>query len=183
MMRTWKSGVADTTASEIAEAALVLPLMFTVLLGIFFVGRGYNIYAAMNHAAREGARAAASASCSTCATANVPLPADQVATNYVGPVLSASGIDNTLVTFVTPNFCACGSSSCTQPVACDAAGATAVPSICVQHNVDLGLSNYIPPSCGTAVSFRYPFRLPLPFAPASLQTVNISTQAEARTEQ
>lgn len=183
-MARWRNRLAATTASEIAEAALVLPLMFTLLLGIFYVGRGYNIYAAMNHAAREGARAAASSTCATCGDpANQPLPADQVATHYVGPVLTASGLDASLVTYTTPNFCLCGSSTCTQPVACDSAGTGAVPSVCVQYNVDLGLHNYSPPTCGTAVSFRYPFQLPLPFAPSSLQSITISTQAQARTEQ
>ncbi|MBZ5600183.1 MAG: pilus assembly protein [Acidobacteriia bacterium] len=182
-MASWKNTLAETAASEIAEAALVLPLMFTLLLGIFYVGRAYNVYAAMNHAAREGARAAASSSCATCATPNQPLPADQVATSYVAPVLAASGLDTTLVTSATPNFCSCGSDTCSQPVACDSAGTSAVPSVCVQYNVDLGVHNYSPPTCGTAVSFQYPFHLPLPFAPSSLQTVTISTQAQARTEQ
>jgi hypothetical protein len=182
-MANGKSILVDSTASQVAEAALVLPLMFTVLLGIFYVGRAYNIYAAMNHAAREGARAAASSTCATCATPNQPLPADQVATNYVAPVLAASGIDAHLVNYATPNLCACGSNSCSQPVACDPAGTGAVPRICVQYNVDLGLSDYNPLSCGTAVSFQYPFKLPLPFAPPSLQAVTISTQAQARAEQ
>ncbi|MBZ5703857.1 MAG: pilus assembly protein [Acidobacteriia bacterium] len=182
-MARWKNSLTATTASEIAEAALVLPLMFTLLLGIFYVGRAYNIYAAMNHAAREGARAAASSTCATCATPNQPLPADQVATNYVAPVLSASGIDNSRVTSaVTPNFCKCGLGGC-QPVQCDPLGTGAVPSVCVQYNVDLGLQNYSPVTCGTAVSFQYPFHLPLPFAPSSLQTVTITTQAQARAEQ
>lgn len=183
-MARWKQSLAADTASEIAEAALVLPLMFTLLLGIFYVGRGYNIYAAMNHAAREGARAAASSTCATCPTPNQPLPADQVATTYVAPVLAASGIDNSRVTStVTPNLCACGSGSCPQPVQCDPLGTSSVPSVCVQYNVDLGLQNYSPVTCGTAVSFQYPFHLPLPFAPSSLQTVTIATQAQARAEQ
>lgn len=182
-MASWKNTLAETTATEIAEAALVLPLMFTLLLGIFYVGRAYNVYAAMNHAAREGARAAASSTCATCASPNLPLPADQVATNYVAPVLTASGLDTSQVSSTTPNFCACGFDTCSQPVACDSAGTSAVPSVCVQYNVDLGLHNYSPPACGTAVSFRYPFHLPLPFAPPSLQTITIGTQAQARAEQ
>jgi Flp pilus assembly protein TadG len=181
-MAPWKKRILETTASEIAEAALVLPLMFTLLLGIFYVGRGYNIYAAMNHAAREGARAAASSSCASCATPNLPLSADQVATNYVAPVLAASGLDANQVSPGIPTLCACGSATCSQPVACDSAGTGAVPSVCVQYNVDVGVANYNPPACGAAVSFRYTFHLPLPFAPSSLQTIVISTRAQARTE-
>ncbi len=176
--------VAESKASEIAEAALVLPIMFTLLLGIFYVGRAYNIYAAMNHAAREGARAAGSSTCATCATPNDRLPANQVATQFVAPVLAASGLDNNRVTSsVTPNFCTCGLVGCSQLVQCDPLGTSAIPSVCVQHDVNLGLQDYKPVACGTAVSFQYPFHLPLPFAPTSLQTVTISTQAQAREEQ
>ncbi len=39
---------------EIAEAAIVLPLMFTMLLGIYWFGRAYNVYSTITHAAREG---------------------------------------------------------------------------------------------------------------------------------
>jgi hypothetical protein len=176
----WKHILCGSYGSEVAEAALVLPLMFTMLLGVFWVGRAYNIYAVMNHAAREGARAGGSSDCAACV--NQVMSADQVATNYVAPLLRASGLDPNLVTYTTPNYCACGSATCGTPVACDSAGTGAVPSICVQHDVDLGAPNYLPQVCGTAVSFEYPFHLPLPFAPASVQTVTIKTQAQARSE-
>jgi Flp pilus assembly protein TadG len=173
---------AETRGSEVAEAALVLPLVFTLLLGIFWVGRAYNIYATINHAAREGARVAASSSCATCG--NIVLPGDQVAQNYVAPILQASGLDPRLVTYQTPNFCVCGTptSVCGTPVPCDSAGTGATPSICIQRNVDLGVPNYSPLTCGTAVSFQYPFQLPLPFAPPSVRSLTITTQVKARTE-
>ena len=180
-MRRFYKVVTESAGSEIAEAALVLPLMFTLLLGVFWVGRAYNIYAAMNHAARDGARIAGSSDCASCA--NAMPAADVVAANYVGPILKASGLDlNRVQSTITPNFCACGSGACGSAVACDAAGTTAVPSICVQRNVDLGVPGYTPQVCGTAVSFQYPFTLPLPFAPSNLQTVTINSQAQARTE-
>jgi Flp pilus assembly protein TadG len=52
-----------TTGSEIAEAALVLPILFMLLLGIYWFGRAFNVYATINHAAREGARVAVAQSC------------------------------------------------------------------------------------------------------------------------
>src|SRR4029450_2917444 len=41
------------------EAAITLPLLLTLLLGLWEVGRMLQIRAPMNHAAREGARMAA----------------------------------------------------------------------------------------------------------------------------
>jgi Flp pilus assembly protein TadG len=43
----------------LVEAALVLPLLLLVLVGIMEVGRAWNIHQVVTHAAREGARAAA----------------------------------------------------------------------------------------------------------------------------
>jgi len=51
-----KKIATGTTGSEIAEAALVLPIFFLIMLGIYWFGRAFNTYATINHAAREGAR-------------------------------------------------------------------------------------------------------------------------------
>src|SRR3981081_4262212 len=59
-----------TSGAEIAEAALVLPLMFMMLLGIFWFGQAFSIYGTITHAAREGARAGAAPSCTTCVAGN-----------------------------------------------------------------------------------------------------------------
>ena len=180
-MRRWKIIAGDTRGTEIAEAAVVLPLMFTMLLGVLWVGRAYNVYATMNHAAREGARVAANSDCATCN--NQVLPADQIAVQYVAPILRASRLDPKLVATATPpNFCACGTINCATPVACDSAGTGAVPSICVQYDVDIGEPTYNPRTCGTAVSFQYPFQFPLPFAPPGVPNFTIRTQAQARSE-
>jgi hypothetical protein len=116
-----------------------------------------------------------------------------VATTYVAPILQASSLNPTLVISNSgspPVFCVCGTpigppgNPCSGAVVqCDGAGTGATPSICVQQNVDLGISNYTPQSCGTAVSFQYPFSLPLPFTPPSIQTIKISTTVRMRFEQ
>ena len=177
--------VSDCRGSEVLEAALVLPLMFILLLGIFWVGRAYNIYAAMNHAAREGARTAGNPSCATCG--NTAPTGDVIATQSVAPALQASGLDPSLVTYTTPYFCPCGVTACASPVACDSAGTGAVPSICVQYNVDMGVPNYSPPVCGTAVSFQYPLKIPMlpwiPYGVADYSNIVLKTQVEARYEQ
>src|SRR5580704_2962396 len=75
--------ITGTIGSEIAEAALVIPIFFMVMLGIYWFGRAFNTYATINHAAREGARLGIVQGCATCGTPNLqPTPnqiADQVA--------------------------------------------------------------------------------------------------------
>ena len=58
MISSLKKIVAGNRGSEIAEAALVLPIFFMLMIGIYWFGRAFNIYSTINHAAREGARAA-----------------------------------------------------------------------------------------------------------------------------
>ena len=48
------------------EMALALPLLLTLLIGIFWGSRAYNIYETITRAAREGARVAVAPSCATC---------------------------------------------------------------------------------------------------------------------
>src|SRR2546428_13030499 len=65
-MNCFRKIATDCRGQEIAEAALVLPLVFMLLLGIVWFGRAFNIYATLNRAAREAALAAASPTCATC---------------------------------------------------------------------------------------------------------------------
>ncbi len=177
-----KGLLTGSAGQEIAEAALVLPLLFTIMLGIFWLGRAYNVYSTINQAARAGALAAATASCGSCG--NVALTPDLVALNFVKPVLDANSLDSTLVPSPTPaNLCPCGTATCGTPVACAAFHGAVKPSVCIQQNVDMGSPTYNPPVCGTAVSFSYPFNLPLPFAPSSLQMFMIRAEVKARVEQ
>src|SRR5271167_4622862 len=61
--------LATTDGAEIAEAALVLPLVFMLLLGIVWFGRAFNIYSTIQQAAQQGAITAARATCATCGDA------------------------------------------------------------------------------------------------------------------
>src|ERR1700723_1742608 len=70
----------ETRAAEIAEAAAVLPLMFMMLLGIFWFGQAFSTYGAITRAAQEGARAGAAPYCTTCSGTNT------AATNAVNAV-------------------------------------------------------------------------------------------------
>jgi Flp pilus assembly protein TadG len=172
-MRNWKSIVSSTSGAEIAETAAVLPVLFTVLLAIFFFGRAYNIYGTITQAAQQGARAAVAQTCASCG--NAAMSSDQIAANVVAPVLQASKVDIAQVNSLQQNLCACGTISCGgSPVACD--NSSAAPIICVQRNVTLGNG----PQCGTAVSFQYTYGFNLPFQPLS---INMKASAQMQGEQ
>jgi Flp pilus assembly protein TadG len=80
-----------SSGAEIAEAAVILPLLFMLLLGIMWFGRAFNIYATVNHAAREGALAAAAHSCASCG--NATQTAANIRNNVVNPILTAAHLD------------------------------------------------------------------------------------------
>lgn len=173
-MRRWTKLVGETTGAEIAEAALVLPLMFTMLLGIYWFGRAYNVYATITHAAREGARAATASSCALCG--NAALLPDDVATR-VAQVLQASKLDPMQVSPLTPSpplkDCATGApvASCTLPGA-------GQPQICFQSNVQLNSVTTGPPACGVSVSFQYPYQFYLPFTSLNQQRILLKAQVQ-----
>ena len=64
---TWRCLARDTRGTEIAEMAVVLPLLFMLLMGIFWFGQAFRVYGTLTQAARAGARAAVAPVCATCA--------------------------------------------------------------------------------------------------------------------
>ena len=189
--RTLNHIAGGTGGSEIAEAALVLPLMFMILLGIFWFGQAFRIYGTLTHAAREGARAAVAPACSTCASLNAAQSA-QNAYNAVQNALLAAKLDPGQLKMPTavPSLCGCGSasSSCSQSVTCDPT--VAAKNVCVQENVQLSYSSLNGAgTCGTSVSFRYkyPYHFYLPCTPQpctslDLRNLTLPAQAEMRIE-
>jgi Flp pilus assembly protein TadG len=85
LRRSWK----ETQAAELVEMAFVIPVLLTLVIGIFWAGRAYNIYETITRAAREGARAAVTPSCSTCGDA---FPTSTTVTTAVTNSLAASGM-------------------------------------------------------------------------------------------
>jgi Flp pilus assembly protein TadG len=81
----------DTSGAEIAEAAVILPLLFMLLFGIMWFARAFNIYTTINRAARQGALAAAASNCATCG--NVRQTQANIQNNVVNPILTASHLD------------------------------------------------------------------------------------------
>jgi TadE-like protein len=174
-----KKNVTGTSGSEIAEAALVLPILFMLLLGIYWFGRAFNVYATINHAAREGARAATaqSSACATCASPNTPLTPDQVAAQ-VKQALQASHLDPGQVAppASLPIRTACVGGA---PVSCSAIGVVGNPQICVRFNVQLQPPASLPagsgaPACGVSVEFQYPYQFSFPFTSLNMQTITLN---------
>jgi hypothetical protein len=95
----------ETSGAEIAEAAVVLPLLFMLLFGIMWFARAFNIYTTINRAARQGALAAAAYTCATCGNVLRGSNAADIQNNVVNPILTASHLDPGQVQnfTVTPN--------------------------------------------------------------------------------
>jgi len=157
--------------AEIAEAALVLPLVFMLLLGIVWFGRAFNIYSTITQAAQQGATTAARSSCATCGNIGA---SDAAVDTVVTGVMQSSNLDPSQIPATpSPGLTACPS---TPPGACTAAG----DNIWVCRNVLLNppLSASQPPQCGAVVTFQYPFKFYLPFTSLNMQQIVMSAQAQ-----
>jgi hypothetical protein len=166
--------LASTDGAEIAEAAVVLPLVFMLLLGIVWFGRAFNIYSTITQAAQQGAITAARSSCGTCGNT---ASSDAAVAGVVEAVMTASSLDTNQIV-VSPNPLA--------PVSCKTPPTPPCPpptnKIKVCRNVLLNppAGGAEPPQCGTIVSFEYPFQLHVPFT--SLNQITLSAQAQSRME-
>ncbi|HEX8814617.1 MAG TPA: TadE/TadG family type IV pilus assembly protein [Terriglobales bacterium] len=177
---------AANTGSEIAEAALVLPLAFMILLGIYWFGRAFNVYATINHAAREGARFAVQSSCATCTPANQSPTSSPAGINSigaaVGQAMQASGLDPSLATSPAVSYTACPSG----PLTCQTPNGSGDPQISICSNVQLVASPPTAsggPSCGVAIDFQYPYKMGLPFTSLNGAPITLSAHIQMRTEQ
>jgi len=166
-----KKIASGTSGSEIAEAALVLPIFFLLLLGIYWFGRAFNVYSTINHAAREGARAAVAQSCATCGSPNISLTTNQIAAQ-VEQSLQASSLDPTQVANlgVVPTACGGGPATCAQ---------AGNPKIWVCYHVQLQPAASLPagsgaPAWGVSVEFQYPYRFFLPFTSLNMQQIMLN---------
>ena len=189
-----------TRGQEVVEFALIVPLLFMLLIGIFWFGQAFRIYGTLTNAARDGARAAVSPACTTC-TGQDPT---QNAWNAIQSDLQVARLNPNVLAppapASLPAVCACGSAgafnSCAAgAVSCDASQ----PNICVQGITHSGATvteglvmlsstgadgglNGGAGACGVSVSFVYPYTFPLPFASIGNRTINLRAQAQMRAE-
>ncbi|MBZ5683223.1 MAG: pilus assembly protein [Acidobacteriia bacterium] len=165
----------ETRGSEIAEAAAVLPIVFMMVLGVFWFGQAFRIYGTIAHAARQGARAGATPGCTTCAAGSTT---PQKAFAAVQNALVSAKLDPNLAQWPTvrPSLVSCSSGA---PVACDV-GQT---KVCVQENVQLSkIGSGAAGVCGISVSFQYPYQFWLPFTTLNAQKIQLQAVARMRME-
>jgi hypothetical protein len=172
-MRKILSKLERVDGAEIAEAALVLPLVFMFLLGIVWFGRAFNIYSTITQAAQRGAILASRPTCATCGNS---FPSDGEVANAVYSVTDASNLDRGSITANPPT---------TIPPSCPfQPPATCSPTlspITVCRPVALN-SVSVPAQCGVIVSFKYPFQFYLPFTSLNRQVITLTAQAQSRME-
>ncbi len=180
--RPQSKGLRSEQGSEVAEAAVVLPILFFVLISIYWFGAAFNTYGAINHAAREGARTAAVPACGSC-TPGCPtwmgsnLPCDTSVVDAVNDALLAAHLDPTQAQplVLSPAPVACPG---VQPPGLCATASGGGFTIC--RNVVLNLSNTAPQACGIIVSFQYPYQMNLPFSSLSNQPILLKGVAEVQ---
>lgn len=163
-------------ASQVAEAALVLPLAFMMLLGIFWFGRAFNIYATINHAAQEGVRAGVAQTCATCGNTYI-FPSQGAA--IISNVMSASSVDPSQIQQhgnLAPPFCV-------NPLGLPVGACTVNSNITMCNYVLLTPSTTAgPPACGVTVSFQYPYQFWLPFTSLNKQQVMLTVDVQMKGE-
>lgn len=183
--------LAGTEAAEIAEVAMVLPVVFTLLLGSVYFGRAFHIYSTITQAAQQGAVSAARPTCATCPStgwSGTTFPDDATVESTVLAVMDASHLDRTQIIFYKPS----GLQPCPDPPApIPPPPAMSCPT--TSNNVTicrrvwlnpsaLGPDDRPAPQCGTLISFQYPFQFNVPFTSLGLNPTVMKAQAESRME-
>jgi TadE-like protein len=170
--------ICQDSGTEIAEAAAVLPLMFMILLGIFWFGQAFSMYGTITRAARDGARAAAGPICVTCGPALNPTQVSQNAADAVQSALAVAKLDINQATKPAPPpaLVSCFDGT---PVGCS----SAQTNVCVQENVQLlSASPGGQGVCGVSVAFQYPYQFWLPFTKLNKQLIQLQAQSRVRME-
>jgi hypothetical protein len=173
--------LCDCTASELAEFAVVVPLLMTVILGIYSFGRAYNIYSTITRAAQDGARVAVTPVCAyctsyTCGAASSQFPCDATVIDTVSAALAASHLDPTRTAQLVPATSAVACPAPAPAKSCGVATGANGTTVYICRNVLINPST-TPQACGTIVSFKYSYQfLPILFAPRI--SINIPAQGQ-----
>lgn len=187
-----------SNGAEIAEFAVVLPILLTVIFAVYSFGRAYNIYTTITRAAQEGAEiAAVPSTCGTCPTPGAPpctggpatiYPGNACVANTITAILQASHIDPAQIQGFGPSPpMGAPLAPCANPVPpsvpdCSAPAVVSNISIC---SAVLNPTSAGPKECGVIVSFQYHYQLSaaLDLIPGfNLSVLNIPVQAETRME-
>jgi len=185
-MRSFRQFARDQRGSEVAEAALVLPILFLFLFGILWFGRAFNIYTTITDAAREGSQTAARPACASCAVPSSPcvwssttFPCDATVETTVLNALQTANLSATNILAYQPaNLTFCSppnvpvAGSCSAPTANNI---TICRAVLVSPAVVSGQ-----PQCGTLVSFQYAVPITLPFTTLNMQQLTLTAEGQTR---
>lgn len=151
LVTKWK----EESGAELVEAALVIPILLMLLLGIVTFGRAYNVYQTMTRAAREGAKEAVKTPCAVypnCVGSNTIYDGTSIRTTFVEPALAAANLDTTKITNYSTTY------------------------------VLLDPNDPSPHICGLRLSFEYPYTFSFPFTGIAISTISFSTTVQMRLE-
>jgi len=175
----------DSSASQIAEAAVILPMLFMLLLSIYWFGRAFTISGTIHHAAREAVRVASTPSCANCPAPQFranpcpwqgsALPCDDIVVQVVGQALQAANLDPTQSQPLMPSPVP---PACPGRVPEGVCAPDANNQVVICRNVVLNQNAPSPPVCGAIVSFQYPYQFALPFTSLGNQNILLAAQAE-----
>lgn len=146
---------ARERGSEILELAFILPLLLTLLIGIFWAARAYNVYETITRAAREGARVAVAPTCFGCGSSGAFLTAS-------GGCSSTDAVTAAIIGSMSASALPC---------------TTGVTVSVTQHQKlqqDVSGSN----TQWTTVQVTYPFQFTLPFTSVNMTKINISSTVQ-----
>lgn len=148
----FRSASAGNCGAILVEMALVIPVLVTILIGAFWIGRAVSIYQALERAAREGARVGIAPACALCGSASAT---DAQINDAVNDAIAAASLDAK-----NPGL---------QIV------------IARNQPLDAGdPSGY--QSSGVQVTVSYPVQLNIPFTSQKATTVNVSSSVSMRQE-
>lgn len=140
-MSLFRKLTAEETGTEIAEAALVLPLVFFLMFGIFWFGRAFNISSTLSRAAKDGVLAA---SLSTCASCGNTAAANKAVADAVENILSADHLNPVNLQFYAPaDICVM-----TPSPTCNTAAVAATDG----SSLNIKICTNVPLTCGTGGS-------------------------------
>jgi hypothetical protein len=171
-----KQTLRSTDGAEIAEAALVLPLVFIFIFGIMWFGLAFHIYGTIQQAAQQGAITAARSTCATCTNPNASADPNTVVDPVVVAVLKASGLRaGKIMLAPKPILLPCP--------------APAPQGTCTKTDHDIWVCSSVllnsstqPAQCGAMVSFQYSFDTLNLMSLTPLPSITLSAQAQSRME-
>jgi Flp pilus assembly protein TadG len=134
------------------EFALVVPVLTTILIGTFWLGRAVSVHQALERAAREGARVGIAPQCALCGSSSATDASIDAAVNGALTAASLDASNPGLEIVIARN----------QPLDSN------------------DPANY--QSSGVQVTVSYPVQLNIPFTSQRATTINLSSSVSMRQE-